>query len=103
LKIFLFLTLFLNFTFSQNINISDIYIDKENYGLAKVEEKKLFKPYGKDCVNLGHVPHSVFVKFILSNDSNKTIQRVLAPSDPRFDELELYDETFTLYNNSRFS
>ena len=103
MKFFLFLTLFLNFTFAQNINISDIYIDKENYGLAKIEEKKLFESYGKDCVNLGYVSHPVFIKFVLSNDSNRTLKRVLAPTDPRFEEMKLYDENFLLHNNNRFS
>lgn len=101
MKIFLLLTLFLNFLFAQNINISDIYIDKENYDLAKIEEKSLFKQYGRDCVNLGRVAYPVFVKFILSNDSNRTVKRVLSPTDPRFEELELYDETFILYSNNR--
>lgn len=103
MKVLLFLTLFLSFALAQNITISDIYIDKENYGLQKVEEQKLFEAYGKDCVNLGYVSHPVFVKFVLSNDSNRTIKRVLAPTDPRFEEMKLYDEHFVLHNNNRFS
>ncbi len=71
--------------------------------MQEIDEKKLFEPYGKDCVNLGYVSHPVFVKFVLSNDSNRTIKRVLTPTDPRFEEMKLYDENFLLHNNNRVS
>ncbi|MEA3456375.1 MAG: 7TM-DISM domain-containing protein [Campylobacterota bacterium] len=102
-KFFLLLFIFANYLYAQNVKVLGVYTDKENYGLEKIVEKKFFEPYGRENVNLGYVLHPVFVRFTLSNDSNRTIKRVLSPTDSRFEEMKLYDENFLLYSNSRFS
>ena len=97
------LILFMQVVFAQNITISDIYIDKEGYGLSKIQKENLFKPYGKESINFGRMAYPIFIKFTLGNDSNKTVKKVLSPSDPRLDEFELYDKHGTQYGKNIFS
>jgi len=103
MKFFYTLILFVQIVFAQNITISDINIDKEGYGLPKIQKENLFEPYRKESVNLGHISNPIFMKLTLSNDSNETIERILSPTDPRFDVFKLYDEHHLLCSNNVFS
>ena len=97
---------------SEHISIlqhSQIYISKKDLGLQKIIEKKLFKHYHKEDLNIGVSKQIIWIHFRLHNNSEETVERILVPSSPLLENIILYqgesprviEKKGLLYKNTR--
>lgn len=102
----LFLIIFTTITYAKPLSInkqttfydvlpySDIYIDKtKKLGLLEIQKKDaLFEKNDKTLLGFGHSPNfNVWVRFILTNNSNETIHKILEYDNAIASEVILFE------------
>ncbi len=110
--IIIFLSLFINLYAFETIDISknrgeisvlehsDIYFDDYKFSLKEIIKQNLFKPNRDSRINNAQTKKVVWVRFGLSNDSNKTVKKVLVLDSPSLEYVSLYKEPNTLADNT---
>ncbi len=93
----LIILIFLFYSFlnaSTNIlTTSQVYIDKQNtYTIKDIQKAKFkeFKTLETNKINLGYIPYNVWIKFSLSNNSDKNIKKVLVLDNQMLDYITLF-------------
>jgi two-component sensor histidine kinase len=67
-----------------------IYIAEPNESLKDIIAKKKFSPYTKDHINIGISKKTVWLQFTLRNSSMEILHKVLIPSSPLLECIDLY-------------
>ncbi len=99
---YIFVILFIiNYAYSDEVNISKIYIDSNNLTIKEVLQKKLFKDYNDDSINLGITKKTLYFQIEVENVEETQKEKVIIFTNTRLGSVQLYnDELFEIGNNS---
>ena len=107
-----FLSIFVNLYALESVDISksnkeisilehsDVYFDSYKLRLKEIVDSNLFKENRKHRINNAQTKRVVWVRFELSNSSNKSVQKALVLDSPSLEYVSLYEEPNSMPKNT---